>query len=1457
MENKGLKRDDRFETISDMIRGIKKEKYDLEAMSLKFGDIYQKLTFKNLKNDIESISTSLVKMGIRKGDRVGILSENRTEWPIAYLAICSMGAVVVPLDIFLQPDQLKKAISASGLRMIFVSGFHIDNIFSIKDEIAGLTKVICFDIDEKRLKYSGNFTESQPETHLSDKIEFIEHEEVKKDVPFNDYEIVLYLSMKNIGRKFINKGYDLYSKIIVKPDDVAAMIFAKGSTFAMLTHNGLMANVYGLINFYRFNGKYINPGDKWLASVPFHHSYPVMLGILLPIITYGKIVIQTDFQMEDFIRTLDEEQIDYMPTVPILVENLFKTIKAKDIKFENLKFIISGGAPIHKKIIDGMSDLGITVYQGYGLTEYTPVVSSNFPDNNKPGSVGPVIMDAEVKIENPDMKGNGELLVKGPSIMKGYYKEPELTDSVIDKDGWLHTGDVARIDDEGFIYITGRIRKIVVNKGGKNIYTEDIEKELLKSKYISQIVVMPKLDPLIGEHTYAIIHPDFEAVSTLEKEKDQRMDESDLRVLFKDIIKEMASRTAYYNKVKDFEISYKKIPVESMMKKWFMFDGFYMEEAIAGKSSNTTPSLKLMEKSFHKMDEEEKKEYLLSNLCEELKRVACLCFKLSINDIEFDTDIGDVGFDSIGITAFANEINETFNLDLNPFLFLEYSSIKEASDYIYSEYQADLIKHYTKDSEVDSSAVSKLKEVITKTLESENNITSGEKNKVKSQRKDFAHREGELYFMGIDAGSTTIKTVILNDQCDICHSTYERSKPGKGKPAKCAGNCEKCGLCSLGSLKNVVTNALSEISLSMENIANIIVTGSQITEETKNLIPYDAHVSEVTAHVAGALNLYPDCNAILDVGGQDSKSMIYDSKLGIWQSKMSGICAAGTGAFLDNVAAKLEVAVEDMEDVADYNSTLDFSSVCAVFAATSINKYKNRYPLSELIGGACAAQARTVMSGVGDVFSNYKGTILFQGGVAANKVVAHYLHQITGNEIIVPENYQVMGAYGAAILAKEHSKIKPEVSHEPFFSEDDLRKKSITMRSKMVIKDFFGNKDKPLVWRNLFYPVEILNALDCRVFTLESRAALAAQNRKEIKKSLDKAMYKGYGAETCSFLRVLEGMDLPQPAAGVSTSQPCQQGERILRDLVVSNGKEDSFYSLNTPIDMGPSAVEDLAADIERSIYCLEKSLGRKMDINRLEEAFEYSNQAREISIENNHLRYTSPPLIAGQSAINFANILSQGWGTKEFVDIQNQLNVDLLEQKHKLEGKVDINDTHRIMWLHLSPFYNTDLMNFIENTCNAPIIMEEVNFVQWSPLDIKDPYTSLSRKILDAGFLNMESRIKLVVEQLQKSRANGCILYNHMFGRCALSDITVIRYLRSALNEIGIPLLVLDGDCIDPTIDPCSTYTKVQSYTEALNYNKYNNTFGIASQPNHLLRPDMDSEVLHMSKCNSCNKVA
>ena len=160
-------------------------------------------------------------------------------------------------------------------------------------------------------------------------------------------------------------------------------------------------------------------------------------------------------------------------------------------------------------------------------------------------------------------------------------------------------------------------------------------------------------------------------------------------------------------------------------------------------------------------------------------------------------------------------------------------------------------------------------------------------------------------------------------------------------------------------------------------------------------------------------------------------------------------------------------------------------------------------------------------------------------------------------------------------------------------------------------------------------------------------------------------------------------------------------------------------------------------------------------------------------------------------------------------------------------EQRYSIDDTHRLLWLHLPPFYDTRHLDYIETTCNAPIVFEETNFVGWEPLDPKDPYRSLARKLLQSGFLDPTQRVEYVKRAVPAGKFNGVILYTHGFGRCSLADRAFSKQLREALDEIGTPLLTLEGDCMDASIDPCSTVTKIASFVEALNLKRYGNIFG------------------------------
>ena len=684
-------------------------------------------------------------------------------------------------------------------------------------------------------------------------------------------------------------------------------------------------------------------------------------------------------------------------------------------------------------------------------------------------------------------------------------------------------------------------------------------------------------------------------------------------------------------------------------------------------------------------------------------------------------------------------------------------------------------------------------------------------------------------YLGIDIGSTTFKAVVMTEDGRILCTTYQRTKPVETGTVACSGRCSACGRCNMGAIRKTVQEFLAGSGLTQDDITCTVVTGSQIVEDTHRFIHYDFQVSEVSAHVAGAKHYYPDVDAIIDCGGQDSKCMIYNKNMGMWLSMMSGVCAAGTGSYLDSVAAKLGVPVEEISDKVNYEADLEFSSVCAVLSATSINKFKNRVPIGDLLAGACRAQARTILNGVGQLLLHQPGKkILFQGGVAANKAVAHYLQEITGSDIVIPEHHKVMGALGAACLARQFFHLKGQLDTEKYVYEPTPQK-SMMMRVKSTRHEFLSrDKSKPLVWRNLFFPTEILHAFGTRILTMETYAALFGRSTKRVKAALDIAARKGFDQQTCSFLRILEGMQPEAPAFAVSTSQPCQQGERIFADLAESMGFEDRYYSLQTPIGNDSTmAAEQIAEGLEQAVAGLEKALGRKLDMGRLQEACELSNQAAEISRKCNYLRWTSPPLVRGSQAVYNSIIFSQLWGTQELVEIQKAYYEELLMKKEWAEKRYKVEDTHRLLWLHLPPFYNSQYLEFIENTCNAPIVFEETNFVGWDNLDPADPLRSLARRMLASGFLDPKMRVQYVTKFAHVASLTGCILYTHGFGRCSMADRPFTKRLREGLEQIGLPLLILEGDCMDASIDPCSTITKITSFVESLNLKKYGNLFG------------------------------
>ncbi len=549
-------------SIREMVERFAPEMLGLPALTMKKEGGYWTVSYGELQEHIRSLATALLAAGVSKGDKVGLISENRSEWVITYLAVTCVGAVIVPYDILLKTEELASIIHASQARIIFTSSEYREKVEKAVGS-AGATLVL-FD-----------------------------------EVPGAS----TFASMVRTGRERMAAGDTRYAGATVVPQDLAALIFTSGTTGTpkgvMLSHRNLVENGDGVQMTTE-----LGPGDNWIIVLPFHHTYPTSLGIFTPLLSYGRITSVPSMKTNVLIGIMKDTGATCVPAMPLLIEKIYKgilaNVKAKglavrilfrlmfavsmvffkvlhvrlgkllfksvarELGVSKLRFFVSGGGPIAKDVIDGMEALGLVTFQGYGLTETSPVISNTAPAHNKPGSVGLPLSNVEVRIDGPDHNGNGEILTRSSSVMLGYYGMPEKTAEVIDADGWLHTGDIGKLDSDGYLYITGRLKNIIVTKGGKNIYPEEIENLLQGSPLLSEVVVVGKLDQEGGEYPHAIIYPDPEVLAAMLPGRELTADE--VRGIVRAEIQKCTAGAARYKIPQSFELSPVELPKTSTRK---------------------------------------------------------------------------------------------------------------------------------------------------------------------------------------------------------------------------------------------------------------------------------------------------------------------------------------------------------------------------------------------------------------------------------------------------------------------------------------------------------------------------------------------------------------------------------------------------------------------------------------------------------------------------------------------------------------------------------------------------------------------------------------------------------------------------------------------------------------------------------------------------------------------------
>ena len=482
---------------------------------------YIEKKYSQVVKDVKTLATALLDMGF-KGKRVALIGENRYEWVISYLAVTCGGMVIAPLDKALPDKEITSLIKRSEVDAVIYEKKHQELFEKLKaDEEINLNTLIC--IDKKDINEDGQkneedskSTNAKEENQKNGKM--TETKELSKD------ETISFESLLGKGRKLIKEKSKLYDEITIDANSMSIMLFTSGTTSAakivMLSQDNVLSNLYAYQTHFK-----INQDDTLLSFLPIHHTFECSITILYGF--YSGATIAFCDGLRYIQANLKEYEVSIFVAVPLVLETMYKKImkaiadqgKTKLIntmtKISNgllkvhidirkivfkqiidnfggkLRMVLYGAASLDKDTIIGLNNFGINSIQGYGLTETSPVLTAEAENKHKPGSIGYPLDNVEIKIDNPDKEGIGEILAKGPNIMLGYYKDEKKTKEAF-KDGWFKTGDYGYIDDEGFIFITGRKNDIIVLRNGKNVYPQELEFLISKLPYIAECMVFAR-----------------------------------------------------------------------------------------------------------------------------------------------------------------------------------------------------------------------------------------------------------------------------------------------------------------------------------------------------------------------------------------------------------------------------------------------------------------------------------------------------------------------------------------------------------------------------------------------------------------------------------------------------------------------------------------------------------------------------------------------------------------------------------------------------------------------------------------------------------------------------------------------------------------------------------------------------------------------------------------------------
>lgn len=528
------------------------------ALRYKQQGAWQTMTYRELRERAWHVSEMLAKLGVKPGDRIALYRENSPEWFELYYGIVAIGAIAVPVDAKLREQEVSHIFHDCGVSVVFCSARMSQILDAVSSRLHDLRAVVVLDAGE------------EPPLGC-ERILCVTYEKLWDEV-----------STKALSE---GRAFDRDDPLAESP---ASFIYTSGTTGrqkgAVLSHRNFMANVESIAKAIN-----IQSDDNFMLVLPLHHSFAFTCNLLVPL--YAR----CEISLVENLKTIKANMADCSPTVllavPLLLEKMLVRVMdgisastPAKVMYQvglarmvgrrihaglggALRVIVSGGAPISPSTLEAWNRLGILVVEGYGITETAPVLSVNPLAAPKIGTVGKALEGIEIRINEPNAEGVGEIIARGENVMQGYYNNPEETAKVV-REGWYYTGDLGRFDEDGYLVISGRKKSLIVNREGKNIYPEEVERQVLKSRYVLECLAMGyrENDDGAGERVGLIVVPNLEAIEQMEDREGNRLSDEQIARLVRDDVRKVLGELSEYKRPRRIEVRFEEFEKTTTQK---------------------------------------------------------------------------------------------------------------------------------------------------------------------------------------------------------------------------------------------------------------------------------------------------------------------------------------------------------------------------------------------------------------------------------------------------------------------------------------------------------------------------------------------------------------------------------------------------------------------------------------------------------------------------------------------------------------------------------------------------------------------------------------------------------------------------------------------------------------------------------------------------------------------------